>query len=29
MRSQENTRYAWVDAFNSTRRDTLQIIDKN
>ena len=28
MRSHENTRYAWVDAFNSTRRDTLQVIDK-
>ncbi len=28
MRSHENTRYAWVDAFNSARRDTLQVIDK-
>lgn len=29
MRSHEHTRYAWVDAFNSARRDTLQIIDKD
>jgi DNA-binding beta-propeller fold protein YncE len=29
MRSHENTRYAWVDAFMSPRRDTLQIIDKD
>ena len=28
MRSHENSRYAWVDAFSSARRDTLQIIDK-
>ncbi|MFN7085744.1 MAG: cytochrome D1 domain-containing protein [Burkholderiales bacterium] len=28
MRSHENTRYAWTDAFNSARRDTLQVIDK-
>ncbi len=28
MRSHENTPYAWVDAFNSPRKDTLQIIDK-
>ena len=28
MRSHENTRYAWVDAFNSPHRDTLQLIDK-
>lgn len=28
MRSHENTPYAWVDAFNSPRRDTLQVIDK-
>lgn len=28
MRSHEKTRYAWVDAFMSARRDTLQIIDK-
>ena len=29
MRSHEHTRYAWVDAFNSAKRDTLQIIDKD
>lgn len=28
MRSHENTPYAWVDAFNSPRKDTLQVIDK-
>ncbi len=29
MRSHENTRYAWVDAFNSTgNRDIMQVIDK-
>ena len=28
MRSHENTRYAWVDAFNSPHRDTLLLIDK-
>jgi mono/diheme cytochrome c family protein len=28
MRSHENTRYAWVDAFSSPRRDTIQLIDK-
>jgi mono/diheme cytochrome c family protein/DNA-binding beta-propeller fold protein YncE len=28
MRSHENTRYAWVDAFNSRNRDQLQLIDK-
>jgi len=28
MRSHENTRYAWVDAMMSPRRDTLQVIDK-
>jgi len=28
MRSHENTRYAWIDAFNSARHDTLQVIDK-
>ncbi|GAB3553694.1 cytochrome D1 domain-containing protein [Noviherbaspirillum agri] len=29
MRSHENTPYAWVDAFNSTKdRDVIQIIDK-
>lgn len=28
MRSHENTRYAWVDAFMSPRKDTLQVIDK-
>ena len=29
MRSHERTRYAWVDAFSSAQRDTLQIIDKD
>lgn len=29
MRSHENTPYAWVDSFMSSRKDTLQIIDKN
>jgi DNA-binding beta-propeller fold protein YncE len=29
MRSHENTRYAWVDAMMSPRKDTLQIIDKD
>ena len=28
MRSHEKTPYAWVDAFNSPRKDTLQVIDK-
>lgn len=28
LRSHEASRYAWVDAFNSPRRDTLQVIDK-
>jgi cytochrome c553 len=28
MRSHENSAYAWVDAFNSARRDSLQVIDK-
>jgi mono/diheme cytochrome c family protein/DNA-binding beta-propeller fold protein YncE len=28
LRSHEATPYAWVDAFNSPRKDTLQIIDK-
>jgi len=28
MRSHENTPYAWVDAFNSRHRDTIQLIDK-
>jgi len=28
LRSHENSRYAWVDAFNSPRRDTVQVIDK-
>jgi len=28
LRSHEKSRYAWVDAFNSPRRDTLQVIDK-
>jgi hypothetical protein len=28
LRSHENTPYAWVDAFMSPRKDTLQIIDK-
>ena len=28
MRSHEQSRYAWVDAFNSPRHDTLQVIDK-
>ncbi len=28
MRSHAHTRYAWVDAFSSAKRDTLQIIDK-
>ncbi|HEX7156040.1 MAG TPA: cytochrome D1 domain-containing protein, partial [Burkholderiaceae bacterium] len=28
LRSHENTPYAWVDAFNSASKDTLQIIDK-
>jgi DNA-binding beta-propeller fold protein YncE/cytochrome c553 len=28
MRSHENSAYAWVDAFNSAHRDSLQVIDK-
>lgn len=28
LRSHENTPYAWVDAFNSAKRDCLQTIDK-
>ncbi len=28
MRSHENTPYAWVDAFNSPKRECLQVIDK-
>ena len=28
LRSHENTRYAWVDAMMSPRKDTLQVIDK-
>jgi mono/diheme cytochrome c family protein len=28
MRSHEQTPYAWVDAFNSANKDTLQVIDK-
>jgi cytochrome c553 len=28
MRSHENSRYAWVDAMMSARKDTLQVIDK-
>ncbi|MFO1321347.1 MAG: cytochrome D1 domain-containing protein [Burkholderiales bacterium] len=28
LRSHEASRYAWVDAFNSASRDTLQVIDK-
>jgi hypothetical protein len=28
MRSHENSRYAWVDAFNSAHKDSLQVIDK-
>ena len=28
MRSHENTPYAWVDAFNSPKRNCLQVIDK-
>ena len=28
MRSHEATPYAWVDAFNSVNKDTLQVIDK-
>lgn len=28
LRSHEASRYAWVDAFNSPHRDTLQVIDK-
>ena len=28
MRSHENTPYAWVDAFNSAYKDSLQVIDK-
>jgi hypothetical protein len=28
MRSHENTRYAWVDAMMSPRKDTLLVIDK-
>jgi DNA-binding beta-propeller fold protein YncE/cytochrome c553 len=28
LRSHENTPYAWVDAFMSPRKDTLQVIDK-
>ncbi|MBM3356937.1 MAG: cytochrome C oxidase Cbb3 [Betaproteobacteria bacterium] len=28
LRSHEATRYAWVDAFNSKHRDTMQLIDK-
>jgi len=29
MRSHANTPYAWVDAFNSRHRDTMQLIDKS
>ncbi|HEU0187581.1 MAG TPA: cytochrome D1 domain-containing protein, partial [Gallionellaceae bacterium] len=29
LRSHENTPYAWVDAFNSPKRDCLQLIDKS
>jgi cytochrome c553 len=29
MRSHENSRYAWVDAFNSAHKDSLQVIDKD
>jgi mono/diheme cytochrome c family protein len=28
LRSHENTRYAWADAFSSPQRDTIQLIDK-
>jgi DNA-binding beta-propeller fold protein YncE len=28
MRSHENSPYAWVDAFNSAHKDSLQVIDK-
>jgi len=28
LRSHENTPYAWIDAFNSANKDTLQVIDK-
>jgi hypothetical protein len=28
MRSHENSAYAWVDAFNSPYKDSLQVIDK-
>ena len=28
LRSHENTPYAWVDAFNSSSKDVLQLIDK-
>jgi hypothetical protein len=28
MRSHENSAYAWVDAFNSPQKDSLQMIDK-
>jgi hypothetical protein len=28
LRSHENTPYAWVDALNSSQKDTLQVIDK-
>ncbi len=28
LRSHETSRYAWADAMMSTRRDTLQVIDK-
>jgi len=28
LRSHENTPYAWVDALNSPRKDSLQVIDK-
>ena len=28
LRSHEKSRYAWVDAFMSPRKDTLQVIDK-
>lgn len=29
LRSHENSRYAWVDAFNSVHKDSLQVIDKD
>jgi hypothetical protein len=29
LRSHENSRYAWVDAFNSAHKDSLQVIDKD